>query len=405
VTLAFPAVNLKRPRQPSLLRAVRATRLGDWTGASLERDLSQAAAGLFGAEGEGRHTVTLATTPAEYRAVLDAADVTTNGSEALRALGEGTSTVSGATALSAAAEYLVGEFATPLVGAQVLRAMPEVNVLPVAANVAEFPRVSAVGQAQTVAENTGATLSDFVPLLGEVAIRKSIRLLLTSSEVFADAADPTSRGESFLGPLGSEVLFQRALSFELGAWLDLAELEGTGTGSLIRGIRNFTGTTTSSWIAPTNGGTPGGDDLAAMIQDIFTANATPTALVMHPRTFFRIARLKDSTGAWLFPALAAAASSEVVDYSKPRRVGSLWGASLWVTTSVPITETQGSSNLATHILYGDFSKIWILARQGIELFFSPEYAMNQDAWVIRATARETVIPSQPLAFSVASGIV
>jgi HK97 family phage major capsid protein len=379
-------------------------RLGDWAGASLERDLSEAAAGLFGGE-PGRHTLHLSTTPAEYRAVLDAADVTTNWSEALRALGEGTSTVAGATALSIAAEYLDGEFAMPLVGAQVLRAMPEVTVLPVTSNVAEFPRVSAVGSAQTLAENTGATLSDFTPLLGEVPIRKSIRLLLTSSELYADAGDPTSAGESSLGRVGAEALFQRALSFELAAWLDAQELEGAGTGSLIRGIRNLTGMTTSSWIAAPNGATPGGDDLALMLLDIFTANAVPTALVMHPRTFFKTARLKDTTGGWLFPALAAAASSDVLDYSKPRRVGSLWGASLWVTTSVPITETQGSSNIATHILYGDFSKLWILARQGIELFFSPEYAMNQDSWAIRATARETVIPSQPAAFSVATGIV
>jgi HK97 family phage major capsid protein len=407
MTLSFPItnVNLNRPRQPSLLRAIRAMRRSDWAGAALERDLSQAAQAIFGYHELNPSAMVLATTPTEYRDVLDAAGVTTHASEALRALGEGTSTFSGATALSIAPQYLTGEFAMPLVGAQVLRQMPEVNVIPVQSNVVEFPRQSAVGQAQTLAENTGATLSDFTPALGEIPIRKSIRLLLSSSELYEDADDPTTNGGSLIGRVGAEVLFQRAVAFELSAWLDQQELEGAGTGSLIKGIRNFSGLTTSSWVATTNGSTPGGDDIAAMLQDIFTANATPTALVMHPRTFFKIARLKDSTGNYIFLGLAAAATTDVVDYSKPRRVGSLWGASLWLTTSVPITDSQGSNNAATHILYGDFSKLWILARQGIELFFSPDYAMNADQWAIRATARETVAASQSAAFSVATGLI
>jgi HK97 family phage major capsid protein len=405
MTLSFPAprVNLNRPRQPSLLRAVRAMRRGDWAGAALEHDLSQAAAEVLGHGRIGNHSIILATTPAEYLAVLEASRVTTRASDAIRAMGEGTSTVSAG--LWVAPEYLAGEFAMPLVGAQVLRQMPEVNIIPVGSNVAEFPRVSTVGTAQTLAENSAATASDFTPALGEVPIRKSVRLLLASGEVYADAGDPTTANVSSIGLIGAELLFQRALSFELGAWVDAQELEGPGTGSTIKGIRNLSGLTTSSWVAATNGSTPGGDDIAAMLQDIFTANACPTALVMHPRSFFRIARLKDTTGAWLFPALAAAAATDVVDYSKPRRVGAIWGSSMWVTTAIPINETQGSANAASHILYGDFSKLWILSRQGIELFFSPEFALNADEWAIRATVRETVVPSQPLAFSVATGLI
>jgi HK97 family phage major capsid protein len=390
-------VNLNRPRSPSLLKAIRATQDGRWGGAGLERELSDTAAELFGYGSVNDHALIVATSPAEYLAVLDAAEVTTYRSPAIRALGEGTTSVGSVTGAGAlvAPQFLVGEFALPLLGAQVLRQMPEVVIVPVTSPVAEQPSESAGGAAIAGTENTAITANDFTAALAEVRLRKASRLQVLSNELAGDIGEP-----------GVEVVLQRILAFEIAAWLDQQELEGAGTGVTIKGLRNMSGFTTSSWVAATNGSTPNGDDISSMVQDIFTANAYPTALIMHPRTFFKLARIKDTAGNYVFPGLvAAAASVGVEDFSRPRRVGSLFGAAIWLTTSIPVTEVQGSSNAATHIIYGDFSKLLILVRQGIELFYSQEVFLNADQLAIRATARENIVPVQPLAFSVATGII
>jgi HK97 family phage major capsid protein len=391
-------VNLNRERRPSLWKACSGLRSGHV--GSLERDLSEAAAGLFEWESAGnQYAIHLATDAAEYLAVLDEVGVRTPGSVAARyatrALGEGASALGSVTSAGALApiQFFVGEFMLPLTGAQVLRQMPEVTVVPVTSNTTELPGETGLGTAQSIAENTGITASDITLTLAERSIRKAARLQITGRELYDDIGSP-----------GADILWQRILGFELAAWVDAQELEGSGSGSNILGIRNFGSLTTSSWVAATNGSTPNGDDVSKIVQDIFTANATPTGLVMHPRTFFAIARLKDSTGAYVFPLLATAAAT-IVDYSKPRCVGTLWGAAVWVTTSVPITETQGSSNVATHIIAGDFSKLLIFARQGVELFASADYLLGTEQIAIRATIREAVTTAQAKAFSISTGII
>src|SRR5436853_7329561 len=139
MTLAFPAVNLRRAVRPSLWHACRSMWSGSWPGArgSLERDLSQAAAGLFGFDGDSPHALFLATSPAEYLAVLDEVNIDTPNAPALRALAEGTSALGSVTSACALApiQLLVGEFMLPLTGAQILRQMPEVTVVPVTSNI------------------------------------------------------------------------------------------------------------------------------------------------------------------------------------------------------------------------------------------------------------------------------
>ena len=78
---------------------------------------------------------------------------------------------------------------------------------------------------------------------------------------------------------------------------------------------------------------------------------------------------------------------------------------MWVSTSVPITETQGTSSSATTILYGDFRQVLILERQGVELFASPHQYLTTDQTSIRATIREAVVVANPAGLSVASGIL
>ncbi len=392
----MPMVNLARPRRPSLMKAIKAARSGRWTGAELEHDLSEVCGGLFGWHSEGAPSTAalyLATTVKEYAAVLDACNVTTPKSAAIKALASGgnTATISGGGVLSPI-ESLIGELALPLAAPPILRAMPEVTVIPVTSATIELPRTQ-VATVQLPGENGTITATDLAPAIGEVKIKKPTLLQAMSDELFADIGDP-----------GAEIVMQRALGASLLSFLDGESLEGDGTGNHVLGIRHQAAAT-SSWTPATNGSTPGGDDLAEMVHDIFTANAYPSALIMNPRTFFKIARLKDSTGAWLFPALASAFARDGIDYTLPRRVGSAFGASIYVTNNVPVTDIQGTSNAATHVLYGDGSRVFILARQGVELFVSPDSGLGTGQTLIRATVREAVALSQPGSWAVATGII
>jgi len=96
-----------------------------------------------------------------------------------------------------------------------------------------------------------------------------------------------------------------------------------------------------------------------------------------------IARQKDPSGKYMLPPgdLFNAPVLDL-DYRAPRRIGQLAGCSVWVSNSIPITETQGTASTATTILYGDFSHCWVLKRQGVQLFASqdqlPEHGSDRD---------------------------
>lgn len=409
-------VNLNRPHKPSLPRGIRAIYRGNWKGAELERDLSQATQELFpfqtnGArddgdedENAGAKALTVPLGPEAYRTVLEETGIKTPASEfgkyAVRALGEGTSSVGTVTSAGplVAPQYLTDRFALALTNAVVLRQMPEVVTIPVNKQIIELPRESVAAVAVAGTENSAVTPTDPTLVLQEFVVRKQIRLQLVSNESIMDA-DPSITA-----------IINEMLSRDVGLLQDSQYLEGSGAGVNVKGIRNYAGLTTSSWVAATNGSTPGADDILGLLFDIYGANAVPTALVMNPRTYRKLLQLKDAQGRYIFsnqanwggPIFAPPSGSNVFPGSF---VGNLNGIPVYMSNSIPVTETQGSSNAATHILYGDFRKCFILERQAIDLFVSEHYAMNADQTAIRGLARSTVALTQPTAFSVATGII
>ncbi len=403
-------VNLARPVTPRFGRALKAARKGSWKGAELERDLSQATQALFGSprdfkdDGDpSENTFTIPSTVKAYLRVLQEAAVTTEATAspavkeyAVKALGGtgNTATITGGGTL-VPIQFLTDEFVLALTSPIVMANMPEVRTVPVKSSTVELPRESAAASAAAYAENATIAPNDPTLAMQEFAIKKIARLELFSNELFSDS-DPA------IGQVVSEMLGR-----DLGLQLDAQYLAGAGTGANMTGLRNYSGLTTSSWTAATNGSTPGADDVIKLIFDIYKANANPTAFIMHPRTLQNIVTLKDAVGRYLFsweqPPMTGLTTGS---FSYPNAaVGRLNGVPVYQSTQISVTETQGTSSSASYILYGDFRRALLLERQAVDIFVSQHYAMNADQTAIRATARGQFAALHPKAFAVASGII
>lgn len=408
-------VNLNRVRQPSIAKAIRAISRHSWRGAELERDLSQATRALVPWNGEKgdddesesdyANALTLPTSIDAYRMVLEETGVKTPASEfgryAARALGEGTSALGSVTSAGAITpiQFLTDQFVLALTSAIVLRQMPEVLVVPVTSNIVELPRESAAAAGAALAENATITPNDPTLALQEFAIKKQARLQLFSNELLNDSNPAIN------------TIVNRMLARDLALLQDAQYLEGTGSGANVTGLATYSGLTTSSWVAATNGSTPSADDLINMVFDIYAANANTTAFIANPRTLKNIVKLKDASGRYIFTSYASWGGPRMQPlggttmYYPSKAVGDLNGIPVYLSTQVSITRTQGSSSAATNLYYGDFTKALILERQAVDIFMSEHFAMNADQVAVRVTGRSTVALTQPTAFAKATGII
>lgn len=418
-TPTVPMINLKRSVRPSVTRAIRAMRRGNWKGAELERDLSQATEGMFfggghrsswnegEADAEAGDGFKLPSNALTYFSVLEETGVRTPATDsqafheyAVRALGEGTSSVGSVTSAGALVpvQYLQDQWVLALTSAIAIRNMPEVQIVPVSSNIVELPRESAAAAASAVAENGTISPNDPTLALQEFALKKQARLQLFGNELLADSNPAIDR------------IVMQMLARDVALLQDLQYLEGSGSGANVNGIASYSGLTSSSWTAATNGSTPGADDLIKMVYDIYKANGRPTAFVMHPRTLQNIALLKDAQGRYIFTDVSVWGGPQTLvqrdGFTYPSAaVGKLLGYPVYLSTQISTTRTQGSSSAATNIYYGDFTKCLILERQAVDIFTSQHYAMNADQTAIRVTARSTVALTQPTAFAKATGII
>lgn len=415
-----PNVVLNRAQRPSITRALRAMRRGSWKGAELERDLGQATSDLFFGgggsraswnegerEADGEDGFKLPSNPISYFQVLEETGVRTPATEgrafhefAVRALAEGTSALGSVTSAGPIVpiQFLTDQWALALTSSVALRNMPEVTVVPVSSNIVELPRESAAAAATATAENATISPSDPTLALQEFALKKQARLQLFSNELLADSNPAIDR------------IVMTMLARDVALLQDAQYLEGAGGGANVTGLVGYSGLTTSSWTAPTNGGTPGADDIVKMVYDIFKANARPTAFVMHPRTLQNIALLKDASGRYIFTDVSVWGGPQTLiqrdGFTYPSAaVGKVLGYPVYLSTQINIARTQGGSSAATNVYYGDFTKCLILERQAVDIFTSQHYAMNSDQTAVRVTARSTVALTQPTAFARATGII
>jgi HK97 family phage major capsid protein len=116
-------------------------------------------------------------------------------------------------------------------------------------------------------------------------------------------------------------------------------------------------------------------------------NATPTALVAHPRTMRAINGLVDSTGQPL---------------NRPAAIENL---PFFSTSGLPIDETEGTSSNASSIFIGDFSRLWIGVRTALRVEVLRETFAGNLQYAFLAYMRCDVQASHENAFCKLTGII
>lgn len=183
------------------------------------------------------------------------------------------------------------------------------------------------------------------------------------------------------------------LAAALAQKLDHAGLYGSGVGAEPTGLRNISTSDGINEISMgTNGATPTDyDDFLDLIRDVELDNGSPDTVIMSPRTKATLAQIKTGITSDLTKLQAPA------DFAALRRV---------VSNQVSITETQGSSGVASTAFIGGFSNMAIAMRQNIQIEASRTSgtAFEKNQVMVRAILRADIAVMRPAMFGRLIGI-
>jgi HK97 family phage major capsid protein len=207
--------------------------------------------------------------------------------------------------------------------------------------------------------------------------RKLAALTQMSNEVIADS------NPSVLDWVARGLLRSLALKFDLGA------LEGSGTPPEIRGLKNVSGISTVSM--GTNGAIPTSlDHIADAIGALEAENATASAIVMHPRSWKTLTKIKETSGS----VKALLQDEQGGAPNAPSR--SLYGVPVFLSSQVSVTETQGSSGAVASSAYVyDASQVVAVMRQDARTELDSSRLFNSDQSELRCTMRADVVVPNP----------
>lgn len=291
----------------------------------------------------------------------------------------------GAAPGSAFAPTQYGDFVFDRLAAESIALQAGIRVIPTDAATLSVPRIKADPAAAWVAEGATITASD--PDADSIVAtpRKLAALTVASNELIADSSPEVA------GMLGETLA--RALALKL----DLGVLEGTGTAPEIRGLKNTSGIQTVSM--GTNGATPTNlDPFAQAIGLLQVANANPTAILMHPRGWADLARLKEQTGSER-PLLIDAAGAPT---GGPQR--SIYGVPVFLSSQLSITETQGSSTNCSSAYLIQADQCVLVSRAQVEVEVDSSRLFNSYQSEVRAIGRFDFVVPNPSAVCRVVGI-
>jgi HK97 family phage major capsid protein len=174
-----------------------------------------------------------------------------------------------------------------------------------------------------------------------------------------------------------------SLKFDLGAF------EGSGTPPEIRGLKNVSGISTVSM--GTNGLIPANlDPWADAIGALEGENATASAIVMNPRTWKTLVKIKEASGS----AKALLQDEQGGAPTEPRR--SLYGVPVFLSSQLSVTEAQGSSGAVASSAYVyDASQVVAVMRQDARTELDSSRLFNSDQSELRCTMRADVVVPNP----------
>ena len=403
-------VNFNREVPFSFIRAINALRAGSWKGAELERDISQATSVLMDVKPDREKrdlsdSIVIPHTPSAFRAVMQRAAINSSlDIPAFRAANEGTGSAGG---FLVPPQYLNDQYALSLQGPIAFRNSPGVTDLPVKSNSIFFPRETVMPTSGAYAE--AATITESDPTFGQqnILIKKQAVLNQFSNELLSDAI-PEYEAE-----------ISKTMVRSLSLYQDQQYLEGTGSGAQITGLGSYSGFT-AGYAAATNGDSASAaayaDNLINLVYLARAAGWEPNAWLMHPRTMQSLAKLKDTSNRYLLESIGGVFGAPIavpnvgalptqVTYQVPAWKGMLLGIPVLFSNQIPITETQGSSNVASHLYLGDFNFARVLVRQAIELAISEHIYFTTDQTAIRVSGRSSIVLLQPAAFIKQVGII
>jgi HK97 family phage major capsid protein len=259
------------------------------------------------------------------------------------------------------------------------------------------PRLNADAAANWTAETDEITVSD--PAADEVVAvpRKLAALTYVSNEVVADS------NPDVLDMLAQSMARAMALRLDLGFY------EGTGTAPQIRGLRNVAGIQTVTM------GTDGAaladlDPFADALGMLAEADAAGSAIVMHPRTWRSLTKLKEATSGNNKPLLAEHATSPAgpvgggADAGR-QSVGSIYGVPVWLSSQLSVTETQGVATTASSAYIYDAAQVVAVMRAEATITADPSPRFSSDQTAVRATMRADLLAPYPEAVVRISGIL
>lgn len=249
------------------------------------------------------------------------------------------------------------------------------RVVPMDSDNLAIARLASDPTVSWTAENAEITASD--PTFEAVTLvpKKLTALVKVSRELLEDSVNIGEMLEgAFLGRMGEE--------------LDRALLFGSGASNQPTGLFSITGINSVSM--GTNGAIPASYDnlIDAMYEIQLRNGAQPSGFLMHPRTGRTYAKLKDAN------------SNPLTEPEMTKAVRR------FVTTAVPIDQTQGTAvGVASTVLTGDFAKMLVGIRRGIELRRLNERYAEFDQVGFIATLRADVAVTNPVHFAKLIGVL
>lgn len=210
------------------------------------------------------------------------------------------------------------------------------------------------------------------------------RVLLTAKSL---AGIVRMSRELFADTVNAGAMIEGALAKAMALEIDRAAIFGDGTGNSPTGVINTSGINEVSM--GTNGAAlTNADKLLDTIYEMALDNAAaPTAMVMHPRTELSMDKLKDGDG---------------MPLTWPEKIAKL---PRLVTTAAPITETQGSSSVASSIVFGDYTQLMIGMREDINIRLLSELYAATGEVALLVHARMDVQLAHKASFSRLKGII
>jgi len=289
--------------------------------------------------------------------------------EEQRALAEGTGSAGGFTVPAP----LSAQFIDRLRAKSVVFQAGALTV-PMTSKTLQFARVETDPTMGWRAENAAITESD--PTFAAVTLdAKSLAgFTRVSRELMEDSVN--------IGPI-LENIFAQAAALEF----DRAALFGTGADNQPTGVFNTSGINSVSM--GTNGAALDDyDPLIDLLYEMQVDNAAdPTAMIWHPRTGRDLAKLKTGDG-YPLPQPDMVARVPKLD-----------------TTSVPITQTQGSASNATSVIAGDFRDLLVGIRSDIRIEVLREPGFENHQFVVVCHMRGDVALAHKASFAKLIGII